>query len=137
MLELCKNPEHLEQRPSGGRGCVSRLLFEIEVAPSGIEFPKKADEILLRSAKPVDRPRGNDIDLATHDLFQKPIELRPFIAPFGAADAFVGEFVCDDPSLPTTDCLGQSSALVVNVSALKSTSKLAFLQCEIAARYWR
>jgi hypothetical protein len=69
------------------------LLFEIEVAPSGVEFAKKADEILQRSAKPVYRPRHSDIDLATHNLFQKPIELRPFIAALGATDAFGGEFV--------------------------------------------
>jgi hypothetical protein len=56
-------------RPAGG-GCVNRLLFEIEVPPSDVEFAKKADKILQRSAKPVYRPRGNDIDLATHDLFQ-------------------------------------------------------------------
>ena len=60
---------------------------------SGVKFAKKADEILQRSAKPVYRPRCNDIDLATHDRFQKPIELRSFVAAFGAADAFVGEFV--------------------------------------------
>jgi hypothetical protein len=72
------------------------------------------DEILQRSAQPVDRPRGNNIDLAAHDLFQKPIELWPFVAAFGAADAFIGEFVDDDPSLSTTNCLSESLALVVD-----------------------
>jgi hypothetical protein len=60
------------------------------------------------------RPRGNDIDLAAHDLFQKPIELRPFVATFGAADAFIGKFTGDDPSLSTANRLGQSLALVVD-----------------------
>jgi hypothetical protein len=90
------------------------LAFRGKVAPSGVEFAKKADEILQRSAKTVYRPRGNDIDLTAHDLFQKPIELRPFVAAFGAADAFIGEFVGDDPSLSTTNCLGESLALVVD-----------------------
>jgi hypothetical protein len=84
-----------------------RLLFEIEVAPGGVEFTKKADQILQRSAEPVDRPCGNDVNLATHDFFQKPIELRPLITAFGAADAFVREFVGDDPSLPTTNRLSE------------------------------
>ena len=60
------------------------------------------------------RPRGNDIDLAAHDLFQKPIELRPFVAAFGAADAFIGKFVGDDPSLSTTNRLDESLALGVD-----------------------
>jgi hypothetical protein len=90
------------------------LLFEIEVAPTGVELAKKADEILQRSAKTVYRPRRNDIDLAADDLFQKPIELRPFVAAFGAADAFIGKFVGDDPSLSTTNCLTESLALVVD-----------------------
>ena len=113
-LELCKYAEHLKECPSGRGGCINRLLFEIEVAPNGVELAKKADQILQRSAKTVYRPRGNDIDLATHDLFQKPIELRPFIATFGAADTFIGEFVGDDPSLSTTNCLGERLALVVD-----------------------
>jgi hypothetical protein len=95
-------------------GCINRLLFEIQIAPSGVEFAKKADEILQRSAQPVYRPRGDDIDLAAHDLFQKPIELRPFVAAFGAADAFIRKFVSDNPSLSTTNCLGDSLALVVD-----------------------
>jgi hypothetical protein len=90
-LEL--TPSIWKMRPSGGGGCVNRLLFKVEVASSGVKFAKKADEILQRSAKPVYRPRCNDIDLATHDRFQKPIELRSFVAAFGAADAFVGEFI--------------------------------------------
>src|SRR6516165_2905317 len=113
-LELCKNAEHLKQRASGRGGCIDRLLFKIEVAPGGVEFAKKANEILQRSAKAVDRPRGGDVDLATHDLFQKPIELWPLIATFSTADAFVREFVGDDPSLPTTDRLSESLALVVD-----------------------
>jgi len=44
---------------TGGR-TVLRLLFEIEIAPGGVEFTKKADQILQRSAKPVD---GNDVNL--------------------------------------------------------------------------
>src|SRR5262249_30030940 len=95
-------------------GCVDRLLFEIKVASGGIEFAQKADEILQRSAKPVYRPRGNDIELAAHNLSQKPIELRPLVAPFSAAEAFVGEFVDDDPPLAPTDCLGKRLALVVD-----------------------
>jgi hypothetical protein len=106
-LELCKNAEHLKECASGRGGCVDRLLFEIEVAPGGVEFTKKADQILQRSAEPVDRPCGNDVNLATHDFFQKPIELRPLITAFGAADAFVREFVGDDPSLPTTNRLSE------------------------------
>ena len=113
-LELCKNAEHLKQRASGRGGCVDRLLFEIEVAPSGVEFAKKANEILQRSAEPVDRPRGNEVDLAAHDLFQKPIELRSLVAAFGTADAFIREFVGDDPPLPTTDRFSESVALVVD-----------------------
>ena len=67
-LELGEDTEHLEEeRPSGGGGCVNRLLFKVEVASSGVKFAKKANEILQRSAKPVYRPRCNDIDLATHD----------------------------------------------------------------------
>jgi hypothetical protein len=66
------------------------------------------------SAEPVHRPRRNDIDLTTHDLFQKPIELRPSVAAFGAADALVGKFVGDDPSLPPAGCLGERSTLVVD-----------------------
>jgi hypothetical protein len=85
-----------------------------EVAAGGVEFAEKADKILQRSAKTVYRPRGNDIDLAAHDLFQKPIELRPFVAAFGAADAFIGEFVGDDPPRSTTNCLTDSLALVVD-----------------------
>jgi hypothetical protein len=112
-LELGEDTEHLEERPSGGGGCVNRLFFKVEVASSGVKFAKN-DEILQRSAKPVYRPRCNDIDLATHDRLQKPIELRPFVAAFGAADAFAGEFVGDGPSLPTTDCLGESLALIVD-----------------------
>ena len=113
-LELCKNAEHLKQRASGRGGCVDRLLFEIEVAPGGVEFAKKANEILQRSAEPVDRPRGNEVDLAAHDLFQKPIEVRPFVANLGAADAFIGKFTGDDPSLSTTNRLDESLALGVN-----------------------
>jgi hypothetical protein len=45
------------------------------------------------SAKPVHLPCRNDIDLAAHNLFQKPIELRPSVAAFGAADAFIGKFL--------------------------------------------
>jgi hypothetical protein len=111
-LELCKDAEHLKECPSGGRGCINRLLFEIEVAPSGVKFAKKADEVLQGPAKTVYRPRSDDIDLAAHDLFQKSIELRPSVAAFGAADAFIEEFVGDDPSMSTTNCLGQSLALV-------------------------
>jgi len=44
-LEFCKYAEHLKKRPSSGDGCVDGLLFEIEVAPSGVEFTKKADAI--------------------------------------------------------------------------------------------
>jgi hypothetical protein len=55
-LELGEDTEHLEERPSGGGGCVNRLLFKVEVASSGVKFAKKADEILQRSAKPVYRP---------------------------------------------------------------------------------
>src|ERR1700730_11376785 len=98
-LEICKYAEHLKECPSSRGGCINRLLFEIEVAPTGVELAKKADEILQRSAKTVYRPRRNDIDLAADDLFQKPIELRPFVAAFGAAYAFIGKFVGDDPSL--------------------------------------
>src|SRR6516165_4009542 len=94
-LELGKYAEHLKQRASGRGGCVDRLLFQIEVAPGGVEFAKKANQILQRSAKPVDRPRGNDVNLATHDLFQKPIELRPLITAFSTTDAFVREFIDD------------------------------------------
>src|ERR1700730_16688185 len=113
-LEICKYAEHLKECPSSRGGCINRLLFEIEVAPSGVELAEKADQILQRSAQPVDRPSGNNVDFAAHDLFQKPIELRPFIATFGAADAFIGKFVGDDPSLSTTNCLGESLALVVD-----------------------
>src|SRR5215468_6767797 len=42
------------------------------------------------------------------------MEFRPLVAPFSATDAFVGEFVDDDPPLPPTDCLGQRMALVVD-----------------------
>jgi hypothetical protein len=35
---------------------VDHLLFEIEVASSGVELAEKADEILQRSAKPVEVP---------------------------------------------------------------------------------
>jgi hypothetical protein len=112
-LELRKYAEHLKECPPGRGGCINRLLFEIKIAPSGVEFAEKADEILQRSAQPVYRPRGDDIDLAAHDLFQKPIELRPFVAAFGTTDAFIAEFVGDDPSLSAPNCLGQSLALVV------------------------
>jgi hypothetical protein len=62
-VELRKYAEHLKECPSGRSGCINRLLFEIEVAPSGVELAKKDDEILQGSAKTVYRPRGNDIDL--------------------------------------------------------------------------
>jgi hypothetical protein len=109
-----KYAEHLEESPSGRGGCVNRLLFEIEIAANGVQFAKKADEILQRSAKPIDRPRGNDIDLAAHDLFQKPIERWPSVTAFRAADALVGKFGGDNPSRPTTDCFGERSTLVVD-----------------------
>ena len=54
------------------------------------------------------------IDLAAHHLFQKPIELWPFVAAFGAADAFIGKFTGDDPSLSTTNRLDESLALGVD-----------------------
>jgi hypothetical protein len=113
-FELGKYAEHLEERPSGRGGRVDRLLFEKEVPPGSVEFAEKADQILQRSAEPVDRPRGDDIDPAAHDLFEEPIELRPFVAAFGAADAFVAELVCDDPSPATTYRLGECLALVVD-----------------------
>ena len=113
-LELGKDAEHLKECPSRRGGCINRLLFEIEVASSGVEFAKKAGEILQGSAKTVYGPRSDDIDLAAHDLFQKPIEVRPFVATFGAADAFIGKFTGDDPSLSTTNRLDESLALVVN-----------------------
>jgi len=42
------------------------------------------------------------------------MEFRPLVAPFSATEAFVGEFVDDDPPLPPTDCLGKRLALVVD-----------------------
>jgi hypothetical protein len=68
-LELGKYAEHLKERPPCWGGCINRLLFEIEVAPNSVEFAEKTDEILQRSAKPVYRPGGDDIDLAPDDLF--------------------------------------------------------------------
>jgi hypothetical protein len=50
-LELGKYAQHLEESAPGRGGCVDRLLFEIEVAPGGVEFAKKADEILQRSPR--------------------------------------------------------------------------------------
>ena len=35
-LELGEDTEHPEERPSGGVGCVNRLLFKVEVASSGV-----------------------------------------------------------------------------------------------------
>jgi hypothetical protein len=55
-----------------------------------------------------------DIALVVSDLFQKPIELWPSVTAFGAADAFVGEFVDDQPSLSTSDCLGERLTLVID-----------------------
>ena len=111
------------------------MLFEVEVAPSGIEFAKKADQVLQRSAKPVDRPRGNDIDLAADDLFQKAIELRPFVAAFGAADAFIRKFVSDDPSLPATDCIGESLTVLRNNPPKRwiALLKKAEVRCELTS----
>jgi hypothetical protein len=45
-LELGEHPEHLEQRASGRGGCVNHLLLEIQIAPGGVEFAQKADEVL-------------------------------------------------------------------------------------------
>jgi hypothetical protein len=39
-------PSIWRKRPSGGRGRVHRLLFEIEVAADGIKFAEKADQML-------------------------------------------------------------------------------------------
>jgi hypothetical protein len=65
-LEFRKNTEHLKQRTACRRRSIDGLLFQIEITPGIIELAKKANEILQRSAKPVDRPRGNDIDLPAH-----------------------------------------------------------------------
>jgi hypothetical protein len=134
-LELCKYAEHLEERRPGGGGCVNRLLFEIEVAPNSVELAEKADEILQRSTNPVYRPRRYDIDLATHYLVQKPIELRPFVAAFGAANAFIGKFVSDDPSLPATDCIGESLTVLRNNPPKRwiALLKKAEVRCELTS----
>ena len=52
-LELRKHAQHLKECPSRRGGCVNRLLFKIQVAPGRVEFAKKADQILQRSAKPI------------------------------------------------------------------------------------
>ena len=44
-LELGEYAKHLEQRPSGRRGRVDGLPFEIKVAPRAVQLPEKADEV--------------------------------------------------------------------------------------------
>src|SRR5262249_23673267 len=78
-LEFSEDAAHLEHRPPRRRSRIERLLMEVQVAADALQLLEEADQMLQRAPKPVDAPRSDDIDFATHHRLQEPIELRTLI----------------------------------------------------------
>jgi len=112
-LELGEHPEHLEQGASGWCRRVNRLVLKIEIAPDRAQFGEKADEVLQRAPKPIDRPCRDNVNLAGRCRFQKPIEAGALFSTLGAADPLILELL-DDPPAPRLARRDQPNALCLD-----------------------
>src|SRR5690348_16502821 len=77
-LELREDVENLEHGPARWRASVEALLMQVEVDALGVQLA----QVLERSAEAIEGPCGHHLELA-----EQPVEPRPAISTFGAADA--------------------------------------------------
>jgi hypothetical protein len=70
-----------------------------KIDASGFDFAKEFEQALQGSSKSIDRPGSDHVDFAARGGFQHPIELRALVASLRAANASVGIFGDDIPSV--------------------------------------
>jgi hypothetical protein len=63
-FELGEHSEHLEQSLPGPGSRCQRLPIEVQVNARTVKLPEEPNKVLQRAAQPVNRPCGNDIELA-------------------------------------------------------------------------
>lgn len=79
-LELGNQAEHREHRAPRRRAGLEPLLVQVKVDPLGVQLTEKAQQVGQRAAEPVDRPGGDQVDLAPADGAQQPAPRRALLA---------------------------------------------------------
>src|SRR5262249_23004713 len=62
-LELAEHAHHLEHGLAGRRRRVQCLLMEVEINALGPQLVEEGDKVSQRTAKTVDRPGGDQIEI--------------------------------------------------------------------------
>ena len=78
-----------------------------------MHLAEERDEVLQRSAEPVDRPCRHYVEVASRDALEEAIEAGALIAALRAADAVVDKLGDDAPSMPGGSFV-EREALVVD-----------------------
>ncbi len=61
----------------------------VEVDLEGVDFRQETDEILQRTAKPINRPCHDDVELTTSGILAQPVKVRALVTVLRAANAVV------------------------------------------------
>jgi hypothetical protein len=88
-LELGKHTHHLKHGLAGRRRGVDPLLLEAGVDAEALQFGEEADLGPAESARAIDRPSHNEIELAARGVLVHGVEARALIAALRARNAFV------------------------------------------------
>src|SRR6185295_1236104 len=112
-FELGEGTGYLEQQLARrGRG-IDRLLVEVEIDANRLEMLDRAKQVDQRSAKPVNRPRLDDIELALAGILGQAIEAWPLIPSLSAANAGIAVDLGHLPAAALGD-LPELANLVLN-----------------------
>jgi hypothetical protein len=57
--------------------------MKVQVDAARVDFVEERDQVLQRSAKPVDAPSDDTVELPSHSILAESIELRAFVHALG------------------------------------------------------
>src|SRR5258708_3724133 len=87
--------------------------MQVQVNARRVDFGQKADQVLQRSAKAIDRPRQHNVELAPHSVLAQRVEPGSLVPALGAADTAISVNLDDGTAL----ALGNRTKFVLLVGA--------------------
>jgi hypothetical protein len=122
-LELGENAKHLKHRFTGGRGRIDRLLMQVQINASGVDFAQESDQVLQGSSKPINGPCSDHIELAPRCALQHPVKCGALVAILRARNAVIAVFLCDVPAM-TLGRRQKLAALVLNALSVSGNTQI-------------
>ena len=104
-FELREDSKHLKEESASWGGGVDALLVEVEVSMFAVEVVEEGHEVLQAAAQPIDRPRGDHVELPVNDSEAQLIECGPTLSTFRTADPLVDEPFDNLPPFFDRHCL--------------------------------